>query len=173
MKNATRRTAVLLSTAGLMAGSAVLPLSATAAQTECSPGEVRTAFTPGSVSIGSGDPLESATLTNPSTLEAPVPATRMAAATSTAKLPESVSLPEVLAALKSLEGIDAFASQSWDAGSKIGELTLTSGSSMDVTYGFTEVVFSGSQQTCQLDGRFGTGTGFSGTAPTGQYVSYS
>lgn len=173
MKNATRRTAVLLSTAALVAGSAVLPLSATAAQTECGPGDVSISFTPGSVAIRQGDPLESATLTNPSPQDAAIPATRMAAASSTAKVPESVSLTEILAALKSAEGIDAFEEQDWAAGSQIGALTLSPGQSMDATYGFSEVVFSGSQQTCQLDGRFGTATNFSGTAPTGHYIAYS
>ena len=172
MKNATRRTAVLLSTAGLIAGSAVLPLSANAAITECEPGDVNITFTPGSVLPGNGAPLESATLTNPGTREVPIRTTRMAAATSSAKVPEAVSQPEILAALKTQEGIDAFESQSWEAGQAIGALNLAPGESADVTYGFTEVTFSGSQQTCHLDGRFGTGTPFTGTAPTGQYVSF-
>lgn len=173
MKNATKRTAVLLSTAGLLAGSAVLPLPATAAMPECEPGDVRTVFVPGSVAPGMGAPLESATLTNSATETSAVPAARMAAATSSAEVSESVSLPDVLATLKSDAGIDAFESQSWDAGQKIGALTLPAGNSMDVTYGFTEVSFTGTQESCQLDGRFGAETSFSGTAPTGEYVSYA
>lgn len=173
MKNATRRTAVLLSTAGLLAGSAVLALPATAAMTECEPGDIRTVFEPGSVIPGMGAPRESATLTNSSTEATPVPASRMAAAASSVKVPESVSLTDVLSTLKSDHGIDAFEEQTWSAGQKIGAITLSPGQSMDVTYGFNEVAFSGTQQSCQLDGRFGSETSFSGTAPTGEYVRYA
>ncbi len=172
MKNATRRTAVLLSTAGFIAGSAVLPMTAHAAQAECEPGDVSTTLDPGSVISGRADPLESATLTNPSGQEAAIPAVRMAGATSTAKVPEEVSLPDVLATLKADEGIDALEEQSWESGAQIGALTLSPGQSLDVTYGFTEVTFSGIQQACHLDGRFGAATSFSGSAPLGHYMAY-
>ena len=170
MLSTTKRTAVLLSTAGLIAGSAVLPTSASAALTECGPGDTSTTFNTFAVDPGR-EAVSSVTLTNESGMDVPVSLVAQATATTTASMKGQVSFDEILAPLQEKVSADASASVSWNAGDPLdlsdrpmqGQSTVT-------IYGFETVSFSGSHQTCQMDGRFGPSAGFSGTAPTGKYV---
>ena len=169
MKSATARTAVLLSTAGLIAGSAVFAGPASAAATECEPGSTATTFTGSSTSRKAAG---TATLTNSSTVTAPVTATNEAAVSSEASARGPVPISAVLPALRTDVSALAFETASWRAGQSIIQMTLPAGQSHDVTYGFNLLSFSGSQQECGLNGVFGPATDFSGTVPTGIYVEY-
>ncbi|MCC9204584.1 hypothetical protein [Arthrobacter sp. zg-Y769] len=169
MKTTTRRLAVLLSTAGLLAGSAVAAAPASAADTECEPGSTATTFKKTSASR---EAAGSVTLLNTSTVTAPIGATNEKAVTSRASVKGSVPLSAVLPAVRTEVSALAFESASWRAGQSIIQLTLPAGRSQDVTYGFNLTSFSGSQQECGLNGLFGPASNFSGTVPTGTYVEF-
>ena len=169
MKSTTARTAVLLSTAGLIAGSAVFAGPASAATTECEPGSTATTFTGSSTSREAAGTV---TLTNSSTATAPVPATNDKDATSYATAEGPVPISAVLPALRTDVSALAFETASWRAGQSIISMTLPAGQSHEVAYGFNLLSFSGSQQECGLNGVFGPATDFSGTVPTGTYVDF-
>lgn len=171
MRSITNRTAVLVSTAGLLAGSSVLPSVASAAPTECEAGHVKTTFSQSSVA-SSKEAVGSVTLTNMSGSSAPVTASISRAATTSATVSGSVSVDSILVPLKAEISASASASESWTSGATIGPAILPAGSSLVATYGFNTVSFSGSQRTCQGTGQFGPSTSFSGTAPIGTYVDY-
>ncbi|MCQ1950393.1 hypothetical protein NNX28_10660 [Arthrobacter sp. zg-Y859] len=169
MKTTMTRTAVLLSTAGLIAGSAVFAAPASASVTECEPGSTATTFTG---STTSRETAGTATLTNSSTVTAPVALTSERSVTSQASTKGPVPLSAILPAARTEISPLAFETASWRAGQSVFQLTLPAGQSHDVTYGFNLMSFSGSQQECGLDGRFGPATDFSGTVPTGTYVDF-
>ncbi|MCQ2000608.1 hypothetical protein [Arthrobacter zhaoxinii] len=169
MKTTMTRTAVLISTAGLIAGSAVFAAPASAAATECEPGSTATIFTG---SAASREAAGTATLTNSSTVTVPVGLTSERSVTSQASAKGPVPLSAILPAVRTDVSALAFETASWRAGQSIIQVTLPPGQSHHVTYGFNLMSFSGSQQECGLDGRFGPETDFSGTVPTGTYVDY-
>lgn len=166
-----KKTAILLSTAGLIAGSAILPASASAAVTECEPGYVSTTFNHAAVA-NSEVVAGSVTLTNASGVDAPVSASVSHTTTVEASVTGSVSFESIVSPLQAEISATATASQTWTAGSALGPMTVPAGQSYIATYGFNQVSFSGSQRSCQLDGMFGPETYFSGTAPTGIYFKY-
>lgn len=167
----TKKTAILLSTAGLIIGSAVLPTSASAAFTECEPGTVQTTFDQQAIA-NSAVPYGSVTLTNASGIDSPATATVENTQTTSASITGSVSFESILAPLQAQVETTASASQTWAAGTTIGPFILGPGQSMVATYGVNQVSFSGSQRSCQLDGMFGPAQYFSGTAPTGLYTTF-
>ena len=169
MKSTTARTAVPLSTAGLIAGSAVFAAPASAAATECEPGSTATTFTGSSTSQEAAGTVK---LANSSTATVPVTATNEAAAASHAFTDGPVPISAVLPALRTEVSALAFETASWRAGQSIISMTLPAGQSHEVTYGFNLLSFSGSQQECGLNGVFGPATDFSGTVPTGTYVNF-
>ena len=169
MRSTTRRMAVLVSTAGFLAGSAVLPMAASAADTVCEPGHVETSF---SQSSSNKEAVGSVTLTNTSGSTAPISATVSRTNSSSATVTGSVSVDSIIAPLKAEISASATASQSWTVGAVVGPATIPAGQSLIATYGFNTVSFSGSQKTCNSVGQFGPTTSFSGTAPTGTYVDY-
>ena len=170
MLSTSKRTAVLLSTAGLVAGSVALAPSAAAAGTECGPGDVKTGFDHHDVTT-SKEAVSSVTLSNASGFDVPVSLTAQTPATATASVSGSVPLGQILEPLQAQVNADASLSESWSLQDPLqlsGPVTL--GQSKIATYGFDIVSFSGSQQICQLDGQFGPPNRFSGTAPTGTYI---
>lgn len=170
MLSTSKRTAVLLSTAGLIAGSAVLAPSAGAAGTECEPGHRSTTFNQQYVET-SREVVSSVQLANVSGSPGPISMTTTASATATASVSGSVLFEEILEPLQAQVNADASPSESWGAGDPVKVSTpVAAGQSKVAVYGFDIVSFSGSQQTCQLDGQFGPPTRFSGTAPTGTYI---
>ncbi|KAD3514972.1 hypothetical protein GD627_11705 [Arthrobacter yangruifuii] len=170
MLSTSKRMAVLLSTAGLISGSAVLATPAAAAGTECEPGDVKTSFNHHYVTT-SKEAVSSITLSNVSGSEAPTSVTAKTDGTATASVSGPVPFDEILAPLQAQVSADASARETWtesDAVKVTGP--MPAGQSRVAEYGFTIVTFSGAQQTCQLDGQFGPQARFAGTAPTGTYV---
>lgn len=166
-----KKTAIFLSTAGLIAASAVLPTAASAGITECEPGSVSTTFNHAAVA-NSEVVAGSVTLINSSGIDAPVSATVQQSSTVEASVTGSVSFESIASPLQAEISATAMSSQTWTAGAALGPLNVPAGQTYIATYGFNQVSFSGSQKSCQLDGMFGPETHFSGTAPTGLYFRY-
>lgn len=167
----TKKTAIFLSTAGLVAASAILPSAASAYTTECEPGTVHTTFNSYSVA-NSQVPAGSVTATNVNGTTAPVSAIVDRTTSLGASVTGSVSFDSIIAPLKAEISATATASESWSAGMSFGPYILAPGESWNVIYGYEQVAFSGSQSTCQLNGMSGPEQHFSGTAPTGTYYHY-
>lgn len=167
-----KNAAILLSTAGVIAGSVIFPTSASAGLTECEPGTQTTTFNQAAVT-NSETVVGAIVVRNDSPAAAPVGATVERTDSLGATVTGSVSFESIAAPLQAEISASATASQTWSAGAVIGPVQLEPGQSLTATYGFNQVSFSGSQRSCQLDGMFGPEEYFSGTAPTSTYAYFS
>ncbi|GAA3288169.1 MULTISPECIES: hypothetical protein [Arthrobacter] len=171
MMRTTKKTAIFLSTAGLVAGSAILPSAASAYTTECEPGTVHTTFNHAAVA-NSQVPAGSVTANNVNGTNNSVTAVVDRTTTLSASVSGSVSFDSIIAPLQAEISAEVSNSATWSAGGTIGPFSVPAGQSYIVTYGFNQVSFSGTQSTCQLNGMAGPVQQFSGTAPAGVYINY-
>lgn len=128
----TKKTAIFLSTAGIVAGSAILPSAASAYTTECEPGTVHTTFIHYAVA-NSQVPAASVTANNVNGTNNSVMASVDQTSTLTASITGSVSFDSIAVPLKAEISAEASSSATWSAGAAIGPFSVPAGQSYMVT----------------------------------------